>query len=153
MSKGGAGGSGLGSLILIIVVIFFGVKVVWPKFTSLTDGPLAASAVTDLDRFFKDIKSDYDAKGEFRELKNMTSVRQFSDEDLNAKVVVGKPIKYGVGVKSKGNMEMCADITLKHDGNLYFMELYPINKKSNLCKTFHNLETFKKYSRFNVGRG
>lgn len=52
-------------------------------------------------------------RGEFRVLRFMATVRQFEDSATNAKIEVGKPIKFGVGVKSKGNMEFCAEIILK----------------------------------------
>ncbi|MBP3223707.1 MAG: hypothetical protein J6M14_00190 [Campylobacter sp.] len=154
MSKGGAGGSGLGSLILIIVVIFFGVKVVWPKITGLTDGPIAAAAVSDLDRTFKDMRSDYQAQGRLRLLSNMTSVRQFSDDMLNSTVELNKPIPFGVGVKSKNSMVFCADITV-HDGGVsgYYLTLTPTNRKNERCKKFHALQTFKKLQNMNYPIG
>lgn len=70
----------------------------------------------------KQIKDDFSLHGKIRDLALMTTVRQFKDEVLKQKVEVGKPIEYGVGLKSMGQIEFCAQMILQESGSKYIIE-------------------------------
>ena len=80
----------------------------------------------------------------------MTTVRQFADDVIEQKIEVGKPIEFGVGVKSKGNMEFCAQMTLKQKGSKYIMETRDINEKKEVCKEFHSMALYQKLKTFEM---
>lgn len=98
----------------------------------------------------KQIKADFSLRGEFRDLKSMTMIRQFKDEALNQKVEVGKPIEYGVGLKSMGQIEFCAQMVLKKSGSKYIIETKNINENKDACKKLHNAELYKKLKTFSI---
>ena len=132
----------------IIAIVFF--KVVMPKINSVKDGALGIAYAQEFETALKQIKEDFFLRGEFRDLRSMTTVRQFEDSVLNDKIEVGKPIKFGVGVKSKGNMEWCAEMKLKQNGSKYVMETRDINGKKEVCKEFHSMSLYQKLKNFEM---
>ena len=132
----------------IIVIVFF--KVVMPKINSVKDGAIGIAYAQEFETALKQIKEDFFLRGEFRDLRSMTTVRQFEDSVLDQKIEVGKPIKFGVGVKSKGNMEWCTEIKLKKNGSKYVMESRDINGKKEVCKEFHSMGLYQKLKTFEM---
>ena len=132
----------------IIVIVFF--KVVMPKINSVKDGAVGIAYAQEFETALKQIKEDFFLRGEFRDLRSMTTVRQFADDVIEQKIEVGKPIEFGVGVKSKGNMEFCAQMTLKQNGSKYIMETIDINEKKEVCKEFHSMAQYQKLKTFEM---
>ena len=132
----------------IIAIVFF--KVVMPKINSVKDGAIGIAYAQEFETALKQIKEDFFLRGEFRDLRSMTTVRQFADDVIEQKIEVGKPIEFGVGVKSKGNMEFCAQMTLKQNGNKYIMETIDINEKKEVCKEFHSMALYQKLKTFEM---
>lgn len=132
----------------IIAIVFF--KVVMPKINSVKDGAIGIAYAQEFETALKQIKEDFFLRGEFRDLRSMTTVRQFADDVIEQKIEVGKPIEFGVGVKSKGNMEFCAQMTLKQKGSKYIMETRDINEKKEVCKEFHSMALYQKLKTFEM---
>ena len=132
----------------IIAIVFF--KVVMPKINSVKDGAIGIAYAQEFETALKQIKEDFFLRGEFRDLRSMTTVRQFADDTLDKKIEVGKPIQFGVGVKSKGNMEWCAEMKLKQNGSKYVMETRDINGKKEICKEFHSMSLYQKLKTFEM---
>ena len=146
MKKGFSVG-GIVFLAIIAIVLF---KVVIPKINSVKDGALGIAYAQEFETALKQIKEDFFLRGEFRDLRSMTTVRQFADDMLDKKNEVGKPIQFGVGVKSKGNMEWCAEMKLKQNGSKYVMETRDINGKKEICKEFHSMSLYQKLKKFEM---
>ena len=146
MKKGFSVG-GIVFLAIIAIVLF---KVVIPKINSVKDGALGIAYAQEFETALKQIKEDFFLRGEFRDLRSMTTVRQFADDALDKKIEVGKPIQFGVGVKSKGNMEWCAEMKLKQNGPKYVMETRDINGKKEVCKEFHSMGLYQKLKTFEM---
>lgn len=136
-------------LAIIAIVIF---KVVIPKLNSVKEGTLGIAYANELEGVMKGIKEDYFIQGRFRELKSVTFSRQFEEADLNSPIKLNKPIKFGVGVKEKGNMVFCTTITLKQDKNTqkYYLELKDEETKREVCQEFHKTFVYQKLKHFDL---
>ena len=143
-------GFSVGGIIVIIILIILIKGVIIPKINSAKDTFVGGAYVQELEIALKQIKEDFFAQGDFRTLREMTTVRQFEDSVLDQKIEVGKPIKFGVGVKSKGNMKFCTEITIKEDGKKYYAELTKINTWENECKEFHSFAAYSKLEHFDL---
>ena len=112
---------------------------------------LEATAAWNADRFshtLKEIRSYYMAglRLEFGTLESMTSNHNnFEDSALKEKIKVGKPIKFLVGE------EKCAEMTVKQKGNEYFFVTEDINKKKEICKEFHSMNSYKDKKTYLIG--
>ena len=144
-------GFSVGNLIVLIVIIILIKAVIIPKINATKDVFVGGAYVQELEIALKQIKEDLFAQGDFRTLRDMTTVRQFEDDVIDQKIEVDKPIKFGVGVKSKGNMKFCTEITIKEESNgKYVAELTEINTWENECKEFHSMAAYSKLKRFEL---
>ena len=142
MRKGAAVGGGVSGIIFLAIIIFVIVKIVMPKLTGAKDEVLVKAYAVELEGAFKDIQRDYLNQGGFRMLKSMTGSRQFSDSDLEKDLAVNQSF----------DMIFCATITLRQDGEGYFLETSNINRGRERCAAFHNNATYKGLNRFRIGK-
>ncbi|MDA3054236.1 MULTISPECIES: hypothetical protein [unclassified Campylobacter] len=112
--------------------------------------PIGLAYSQEFETALKQIRDDFSLRGEFRDLQSMTTVRHFKDEALKQKLEVGKPIEYSVGLKSKGQIEFCAQMVLKESGSKYIIETKNINENKDICRELHNAELYKKLKTFEI---
>ena len=132
------------------LLALFGAGAVVKQINTANHGAIGIAYSQEFETALKQIKEDFSMRGEFRDLRLMTTVRQFEDSAINEKIEIGKPIKFGVGVKSKDNMEFCAEMTLKQNGDKYIIETKNINEKKEICKEFHNMTLYQKLKTFSI---
>lgn len=133
-------GSGLNSVVIFIIVAFVLFKVVAPKFINKTGDNIGIyTALTELENAIDEFRKYYLKNGNFTTINIMTYVTGF--ENSSQKLEFNKPIKYGV-LGSDGVMNYCTELTITNN-NGEFMELKPINSRSEICRTFVDEQRFQ----------